>query len=275
LHALETDCGPSIRVYFAQDGCSAQEDGHRSSCLELDPAFPSNALPQETHQQYNAASFLPDTPDALPSDPMTLFQDWFQQASRAGVKEPEAVALSTVSLSGPQPTPSTRFVLVKRVDERGLVWFTNYASRKAQEIDACPTASMAFYWQDLSLSVRFVGNVEKVAHDESLEYFLSRPLGSRVGAWASPQSQPIPGRAALDEAVEATERRFEVEPGSATRDAVPADEGKLQELPPHWGGYRLRPTEVEFWAGRKNRLHDRYRYLKAEDGKWQIDRLGP
>jgi pyridoxamine 5'-phosphate oxidase len=229
---------------------------------------------QKTHQQYNAVSYLPEMATDLPLNPMTLFQDWFQLALKSGVKEPEAVALSTVSLS-PEPMPSTRFVLVKKADEAGLVWFTNYTSRKAKEIEANPAASMAFYWKELSLSVRLNGHVEKVSHQESLDYFLSRPLGSRVGAWASPQSQPIPDRATLNQAVKEVEERFNVKPGSAEREALPEDDGKLQELPPHWGGFRLKPIEVEFWAGRKNRLHDRFRYSKQGEGEWKIDRLGP
>lgn len=212
---------------------------------------------------------------------MDLFQQLFQRALQSEVKEPEAMALSTSKvITDGQYTmaiPSTRFVLCKRADEKGIVWFSNYESRKGNEIASNPYASVAFYWKELSLSIRMTGKVDKVDPSESNEYFQSRPVGSRVGAWASPQSRVIEGRSDLDRHVSEIEARFNVEAGSADRaEPTASDKAADISLPPYWGGYRLAPLEVEFWAGRPNRLHDRWRYTRTSDAtEWTIDRLAP
>ena len=157
--------------------------------------------------------------------------------------------------------PSTRVVLIKGYDERGIVWYTNYDSRKGQELAGNPFAALQFHWVELERVVRIEGRVEKVSDAESDTYFHSRPLDSRIGAWASPQSRPLGDpRSELDELTEHAEKRFE----------------GVEEItrPPHWGGYLIRPVQIEFWQGRRARLHDRFRYLPEEDG-WSITRLAP
>ena len=192
----------------------------------------------------------------LDPDPSRAFAAWFAEATAAGVVQPDAMALAT---STPDGRPSVRMVLLKGHDERGFTFFTNHESRKGTEIAANPRASLVVYWQPLNRQVRVEGAVEKIAVAEAGAYFRTRPPGSRLAAWASPQSQPIPGRGELDEWYAAAEARF------ATVD-VP--------LPPFWGGYRVIPDAIEFWQGRENRLHDRIRYDRTADG-WQRTRLAP
>jgi pyridoxamine 5'-phosphate oxidase len=189
-------------------------------------------------------------------DPIRQFQTWFAEALDAKLPEPNAMTLATV---GPGGRPAARIVLIKGADERGFVFFTNYESRKGQELAANPQASLLFHWIELERQVRIEGAVVKTSAEESDTYFQSRPLGSRIGAWASDQSQVIPDRAVL----EARERE------------ITAQYGERPPRPPHWGGYRLVPDTIEFWQGRPSRLHDRLRYTKDNAGGWQIARLAP
>ena len=189
-------------------------------------------------------------------DPVAEFDRWFSQAQEAKVLEPNAMALATATRDG---TPSVRLVLLKGFDERGFVFFTDYRSRKGAELEGNPRAALAFYWGELERQVRITGTVELTSAQESEEYFRTRPRGSRLGAWVSHQSRVIPSRDLLESRLREVEERFPT-------DDVP--------LPPHWGGYRLRPEELEFWQGREDRLHDRIRYLR-DGGGWKVERLSP
>ncbi len=188
------------------------------------------------------------------ASPFEQFTRWFDEALAAKVPEPNAMTLATVDASG---QPSARIVLIKGFDERGFTFFTNYESRKGLDLQAEPRASLLFFWQPLERQVRIEGVVEKVPADESDAYYHSRPTGSRIGAWASRQSQPI-----TREELEAREQEF--------RERY----GEQPPRPPHWGGYRLKPTAFEFWQGRPSRLHDRLRYV-ADGQAWKIERLSP
>jgi pyridoxamine 5'-phosphate oxidase len=201
-----------------------------------------------------------DETDVAP-DPHRQFEHWFDEAVKAQVPEPNAMTLATV---GADRQPAARIVLLKGFDARGFVFFTNYASRKGRELAACERAALLFFWAELERQVRIEGLVEKVPDAESAEYFAGRPHASRLGAWASPQSEPIAGRAALEARFAEAEARFR-EAG----DHVPR--------PPHWGGYLLAPAVFEFWQGRQSRMHDRVRYRRdpAHPGAWAIDRLAP
>jgi pyridoxamine 5'-phosphate oxidase len=199
----------------------------------------------------------------LDPDPIVQFERWFKDAVAAGLPEPSAMALATVA---PQGRPSVRMVLLKGVDQRGFVFYTNFESRKAGELAANPFAALAFWWPPpVHRQVRIEGRVERVTREESEAYFRTRPLGSRLGAWASPQSSVIPGREELERRYEELAARY----GADTEDAeVP--------LPPFWGGYRLTPAVIEFWQGRENRLHDRLRYTRERPtDPWTIERLAP
>jgi pyridoxamine 5'-phosphate oxidase len=188
-------------------------------------------------------------------DPMHQFAAWLEQAIAARLPEPSSMTLATV---GSDRRPSTRIVLVKAYDARGIVWYTNYESRKGRELAAHPVAALQFHWVELERVVRIEGAVEKVTEAESDAYFATRPLDSRIGAWASPQSQVIASRAVLVANAARYGARFMLKP----------------PRPPHWGGFRLRPDVWEFWQGRKSRLHDRLRY-RLEAGGWLRERLAP
>jgi len=189
-------------------------------------------------------------------DPIRQFQFWFRQALDAQLPEPNAMTLATVDGEG---RPSARIVLIKGVDEQGFVFYTNYESRKGLELATNPHASLLFYWIELERQVRIEGVVEKTSAGESDAYFASRPLGSRIGAWASEQSREIADRAELEASEKAFTERF----------------GENPPRPPHWGGYRLVPERIEFWQGRPSRLHDRILYTREADGHWRISRLSP
>ncbi|HEX2962955.1 MAG TPA: pyridoxamine 5'-phosphate oxidase [Ignavibacteriales bacterium] len=189
-------------------------------------------------------------------DPVSQFKTWLNEAIEACVNEPTAMALATSTKDG---HPSVRIVLLKKVAQNGFVFFTNYNSRKGRQILENPHAALAFYWSELERQVRVEGKVAKLSEKDSDEYFYSRPLGSRIGAWASPQSEVIPSRAFLDEMVLKYQKQFQ--------------SGTI-ERPSNWGGFCLEPRVIEFWQGRESRLHDRIQFTK-EDSKWKIDRLAP
>ena len=192
---------------------------------------------------------------ASEADPLRQFARWFDEARKSSVPEANAMTLATV---GSDLRPSTRVVLIKDFDERGIVWYTNRQSRKGRELAGNPWAALQFHWVELERVVRIEGRVREVDDAESDAYFASRPLDHRIGAWASPQSQPIPGRAWLVAEAAKYAARFMLDP----------------PRPPHWGGYRLEPDCWEFWQGRKSRLHDRLRY-RLESGQWIRERLSP
>ena len=190
------------------------------------------------------------------SEPLLQFQAWLAEAIRIGVQEPNVMTVATVGENG---RPSSRPVLIKGCDERGVVWYTNYNSRKGRELEANPFAALQFHWIELERVVRIEGRVEKASAEESDAYFASRPLGHRVGAWASPQSEVIPGRGTIVARAAEYGLKFGLHP----------------PRPPHWGGYRVVPDYWEFWQGRASRLHDRIAYRLQPDGQWTRERLAP
>ena len=206
----------------------------------------------DLRKSYERAEF---NEEASQSAPLAQFDQWLQEAVNAQVNEPNAMTVATV---GNNLRPSTRVVLIKGYDERGIVWYTNYESRKGKELAGNPFAALQFHWVELERVVRIEGCVERVSDAESDTYFKSRPLDSRIGAWASPQSQVIPGRGVLVANAAKYGAQFLLNP----------------PRPAHWGGFRLVPDQWEFWQGRKSRLHDRLRY-QFNNGVWQRERLAP
>jgi len=207
----------------------------------------------DLRQSYTKGRF---SEEDLAESPIVQFEQWFRQAVDAKVDEPNAMCLASADAEG---RPSTRIVLLKDFSEKGLTFYTNYESRKARELDANPHASVNFLWLPLQRQVNVTGRAQRVSKAESLKYFLSRPLGSRLGAWTSPQSKVISSRQILEMKLDQMKRKF-------------AD-GEVP-LPDHWGGYRIVPETFEFWQGRPNRLHDRFLYTRSGN-TWEINRLAP
>jgi pyridoxamine 5'-phosphate oxidase len=193
----------------------------------------------------------------LDPDPLAQFRAWFEEAAAAGLRVPEAMALATATPGG---RPSARMVLLKGADEHGFAFYTNYGSRKGRELEENAYAALLFHWDPLGRQVRVEGAVERVSPDESAAYFRTRPRGSMLAAWASPQSEVLSGRAVLEEAVQSAAERFE---------------GAEVPPPPHWGGYRLVPARYEFWQHQDDRLHDRIRYEPDGAAGWRRVRLAP
>jgi len=209
----------------------------------------------DLRQEYSLAGLRESD---LEKDPFRQFDRWFEEAQAAQILEPNAMTLATATHDG---RPSARVVLLKNVDARGFVFYTNFESRKGHELAQNPHATLLFAWLPIERQVIVSGQVTQVAHEEALAYFHSRPRASQLGAWASQQSSVIPSRDLLDERLRALEAQYADQP-------IP--------LPPYWGGYRLAPETVEFWQGRRSRLHDRLRYWReAETGEWIIERLSP
>jgi len=208
----------------------------------------------ELHREYAAHGL--NRVDLDP-DPIKQFSAWFTAAIEAGIPDVNAMSLATASGDG---KPSVRIVLLKGFAESGFVFYTNYTSEKGRQLDENPRAALAIFWQQLGRQIRIEGSVEKTSREDSVRYFHSRPSGSQLSAWASHQSEVIDARRILEARLAEMTERFA---------------GGETPLPPHWGGYRVRPTMIEFWQGRPNRLHDRFRYTRSADGNWSIDRLAP
>jgi pyridoxamine 5'-phosphate oxidase len=189
--------------------------------------------------------------------PLEQFAQWWEEATNSEIEEANAMTLATASANG---LPAARIVLLKGFDEKGFIFFTNYESFKGMQLLENPRACLVFFWKELERQIRITGLVEKISDEENNEYFYSRPEASRIGAWASPQSQVISNR----EWLESNEKKYQQQ-----------FEGKEIKRPSHWGGYRVKPISVEFWQGRPSRLHDRIQYMMQENGSWTIERLAP
>ena len=204
----------------------------------------------------SATGFALDRED-LADDPYVQFADWFGYACETVPMDPNAVSIATVDSEG---RPSSRTVLLKYFDEKGFVFFSNFESKKARDIETNPNVALLFFWSDAARQVRIAGTAEKIPTSETLKYFMTRPRGSQIGAWVSAQSSVISSRSLLETEFQKLKDKFR-------KKEVP--------LPSFWGGYRVVPQEIEFWQGRRNRLHDRFRYALQDDGRWEIERLAP
>ncbi|MCH9005194.1 MAG: pyridoxamine 5'-phosphate oxidase [Proteobacteria bacterium] len=204
----------------------------------------------------SATGFALDRED-LSDNPIVQFEDWFRYACETVPMDPNALSIATVD---DQNRPSSRTVLLKYFDDRGFVFFTNYESDKAVHIDANPNVALLFFWSDAARQVKIRGRAERISAKETLKYFMSRPRGSQIGAWVSAQSSVISSRSLLEIKFQEIKQKF-------SKKEIP--------LPSFWGGYRVVPEEIEFWQGRRNRLHDRFQYTKQDDGSWAIARLAP
>lgn len=204
----------------------------------------------------SATGFALDRED-LSDNPIVQFEDWFRYACETVPMDPNALSIATVD---DQNRPSSRTVLLKYFDDRGFVFFTNYESDKAVHIDANPNVALLFFWSDAARQVKIRGRAERISAKETLKYFMSRPRGSQIGAWVSAQSSVIASRSLLEIKFQEMKQKF-------SKKEIP--------LPSFWGGYRVVPEEIEFWQGRRNRLHDRFQYTKQDDGSWAIARLAP
>lgn len=218
----------------------------------------NNELLQNLRRDYRAAAL--DISD-VQNDPFLQFKKWFSEALEVVTDEPNAMTLATVS---PEGKPSARVVLLKGFDNEGFIFYTNYASKKGNDILQNPNVALCFWWYALERQVRIEGSIEKVSEEESIAYFQSRPRGSQIGAVASPQSQVVTDRTVLEKKyADLIEKYGDTEGGQA----IPK--------PEHWGGYRVRPTQIEFWQGRRSRLHDRIRYVLDNENGWKIERVAP
>ena len=204
----------------------------------------------------SATGFALDRED-LHEDPIVQFEDWFRYACETVPMDPNAVSISTVDSHN---QPSSRTVLLKYFDENGFVFFTNFESKKAEHIETNPNVALLFFWSDAARQVKIRGTAEKIPTSETLKYFVSRPRGSQIGAWVSSQSSIISSRSLLETKFQEIKKKFK---------------NKEVPLPSFWGGYRVVPYEIEFWQGRRNRLHDRFQYTRQQDGGWDIERLAP
>ncbi len=204
----------------------------------------------------SATGFVLERED-LGDDPVVQFEDWFRYACETVPMDPNAFSISTVDAEN---RPSSRTVLLKYFDDSGFVFFTNFESKKAEHIAANPNVALLFFWSDAARQVKIRGTAEKIPTSETLKYFMTRPRGSQIGAWVSAQSSVISSRSLLETEFQKLKNKFK---------------NKEVPLPSFWGGYRVVPDEIEFWQGRRNRLHDRFQYTKQEDGHWTIERLAP
>lgn len=208
----------------------------------------------DLRKEYKTGELLEN---AIPENPMTLFEEWFEEATTAHLSEPNAMVLATTNAQG---IPSARVVLLKEINGHGFVFFTNYESKKGSQILENPNVALVFDWHEIERQVRIEGVAEKVSETDSDTYFNSRPLNSRLGAWTSPQSKVLKGRDELENLLKTTTDKF--------------SDNEIQR-PPHWGGYVVKPVNIEFWQGRPNRLHDRILFERTKENRWNIKRLAP